>query len=258
MSVKRLVIPRRNGGFLHAEFYTISEDERDNFPSLVIMCHGGKGDKLEWGRFPKTAEALNKSHFDVLLFDFSGMGENNREPMLISNHIMDLEDAFQWAKKKGYSNISTIGLSLGGLSSLLANLPDRKSAVFWAPVFFLKKIKWFQFKLSKLVFKFKKKPIKLETSGIGPPLLINYQFIEEILGYDVLNALKKFSTPSLIIQGTSDQTIKPKYNREAFDLMPTDKNHNLEMVPGAPHGFTGHHLDRFIELTIEWLKKINL
>ena len=155
MSVKRLIIPRRNGGLLHAELYSIFEDELDGLPPLVIMCHGGKGDKWEWGRFPKTAEALNKSHFDVLLFDFSGMGENDREPMLVSNQITDLEDVFQWAKNKGYNKISTIGLSLGGLTSLLANLPDRKSAVFWAPGFFMKKIIGFKSILSKLIFESK-------------------------------------------------------------------------------------------------------
>lgn len=257
MPVKRFIIPRRNGGLLHSELYTISEEKQGDLPPLVIMCHGGKGDKLEWGRFPKTAEALNKSHFDVLLFDFSGMGENDREPMLISNHIMDLEDIFQWAKVEGYNKISTIALSLSGLTSLLANLPDRKSAVFWAPGFFLKKMKRFQFNLSKVVFKFKKKPIKLENSGIGPQILVNYQFIDEILGFDVLNALKKFSTPSLIIQGSSDQTVKPKYSQEAFNAMPNDKYHKLAMVQGASHSFTGLHLDQFIGFTIEWLEKFN-
>ncbi len=257
MPVKRFVIHRRNGGLLHSELYTISEEKQGDLPPLVIMCHGGKGDKLEWGRFPKTAEVLNKSHFDVLLFDFSGMGENIRKNILISNHIMDLEDVFQWAKEKGYNKISTIALSLGAIASLLGDLPGRNSAVFWAPGFFIKKMKRFQFNLSKLIFKFKKKPIKLETSGIGPPLLVNYQFIDEILRFDILNALKKFTTPSLIIQGTFDQTVKPKYNQEAFNIMPVDKCHKLVMVQSAPHGFTGLHLDRFIELTIEWLEKFN-
>ena len=71
MSVKSLVIPRRNGGLLHAELYSISEDERDKFPPLVIMCHGGKGDKLEWEIKPRK----NKLVIEVMPVSTGKKGE---------------------------------------------------------------------------------------------------------------------------------------------------------------------------------------
>ena len=72
-----------------------------------------------------------------MTLDFSGSGENERELITLSKQARDLEDVYDWVKTQGYSNIAAIGLSFGGLTLLVANLPEIKTKVFWAPGFYL-------------------------------------------------------------------------------------------------------------------------
>ena len=137
--IKKL-IPRSVGGHLHAVHFTNEKSEDSKRNPFVIICHGFTGDKYEWGRFTETAIALNKVGFEALIFDFSGSGENEREFITLSKQARDLEDVHDWVKNQGYSNIAVIGLSFGGLTLLVANLPEVKTKVFWAPGFYLKKM----------------------------------------------------------------------------------------------------------------------
>ena len=129
--IKKL-IPRSIGGHLHAVHFTnekVNKSEDSKHILFVIFCHGFKGDKYEWGRFTETAIALSKVDFESLLFDFSGYGENEQEFITLSKQARDLEDVYDWVKNQGYSNIAVIGLSFGGLTLLVANLPEIKEAL---------------------------------------------------------------------------------------------------------------------------------
>jgi len=245
--IKKL-IPRSIGGHLHAVHFTnekakASEDSKDI--QFVIICHGFMGDKYEWGRFTETAIALNKVGFEALLFDFSGSGENEREFITLSKQVRDLEDVYDWVKNQGYSNIAIIGLSFGGLTLLVANLPETKTKVFWAPGFYLKKIF-----TSTMAKNLKKKPLVIPSSGECEPITIDNTFVEDISGYDANSYLGKLVTPTLIIQGTGDTTIGLDNTREAFKHLPQDAHHKLVEIDDATHDFKGVHLVKFIEFTI--------
>ncbi len=226
-----------------------------NSTPFIIFCHGFTGDKYEWGTFPKTAEKLAAEGFDAIIFDFSGSGQNPREPITLSKQVQDLEDVFGWAKQQGYAKISAIGLSFGGLTLLVAKLPDLKAAVFWAPGFNLAKrfnlFKRFGWRFASL---FKKGPKKIKSTETGP-IWVDYSFVEDLLDYNVDEYLVDFATPTLIVQGTADTSVKPHDTRFAFQLMPIDDHHQLVEVPGATHLFQDAHLDQFINQTIVWLKK---
>ncbi|MHA1391702.1 MAG: alpha/beta fold hydrolase [Promethearchaeota archaeon] len=84
MEEKRVLIPSGNEKKLHGVIYFALEKNTIDKPPILIMCHGFTGDKYEWGRFPKTAKVLNKEGYDALIFDFSGSGENKREPVNLS------------------------------------------------------------------------------------------------------------------------------------------------------------------------------
>lgn len=246
-------IPRNVGGVLQGiHFRTGGTPQSTN---MVIMCHGFTGDKYEWGRFPKTAKALNDEGFDVLIFDFSGSGKNPREIVTLTKQVQDLEDVYNWIKSLGYTNIGTIGLSFGGLTSLFAKLPERKVAVFWAPAFFPNRIiSPIQMFLVKILTIFKKSPLKRESRD-NEPILIDYTFIESIKNANSEVALRNFYTPALIVHGIEDEIDKLCNSRDAISLMPQDENHKLIEVEGANHEFDGEHLDLFITHSINWLKR---
>ena len=250
--IKKL-IPRSIGGHLHAVHFTnekVNKPEDSKHIPFVIICHGFKGDKYEWGRFTETAIALNKEGYEALLFDFSGFGENEREFITLSKQARDLEDVYDWVKKQGYYNIAVIGLSFGGLTLLVANLPEIKTKVFWAPGFYLKRLI-----PRSMVKNLKKKPLIIPTSGDFEPTTIDHTFVEDIINYDADSYLDKLVIPTLIIQGTGDTKIGSENTREAFRHLPQDDHHKLVEIDDAAHDFSGDYLVKFIEITIKWLKK---
>ena len=222
---------------------------------LVILCHGFTGDKFEWGRFPKAAQSFCDAGYDTIYFDFSGSGKNKREPVLLSSQIVDLMDVHKWAQDQGYGDFVTVGLSFGGLTSIIPHLENRKCAVYWAPAFHMVDvIGRRKLKLAKFRFSFNKSPIKLK-SGDNDPILINNEYFEEIKRLDVDSILMHITVPSLIIQGKEDKTVKPEWNRNAYNEMIHDDHHKYIEIDNADHNFAGVELDQFIEHSIKFIKK---
>jgi putative redox protein len=247
---EKILIPRSGVGNLHAVYFISEKESRsksDNKNPMVILCHGFTGDKYEWGRFNKTAEALNAEGFDALLFDFSGSGENKRELITLSKQARDLKDVYKWASEKGYNWISVLGLSFGGLTALVAKLPKVETYIFWAPAFFIKNL-FLAMKQNK------EQQLSLPSSGEHDPIIIDHSFIEDLLDYNIESYLKNLQTPALVIQGTRDKSVRPSQTRKAFSIMPQTENYKLVEVDKATHNFDRILLQRFIEETIAWLK----
>lgn len=251
MTEKRVLIPSPERNELHGVFYFASEDNPSNRPPILVMCHGFTGDKSEWGRFPATAEALNKEGFDALTFDFSGSGENKREPVNLTKQADDLENVYQWVKSQGYSKIAVLGLSFGGLTTVKANLHGIVTNVLWAPPLVLhsteEQVDWFK--------DIDKGPVEIPSSGDYDPIIIDMSFPLAVANFRIRPALKKFYTPTLLIQGTADEKVPLELNKKAFSWMPQDDNHKFVEVQSATHDFEDAHLQIFIRETVDWLKK---
>lgn len=259
MPFKKFLIPSRIGENLNAVHFISNSRYSENKSEkngLIILCHGFPGDKYEWNRFLKTSIELNRVGLDSLIFDFSGYGENPREPILFSKQIHDLEDVYNWAVVNNYENISLIGLSLGGLTCLYANLTDVRTYIFWAPAFLIQKI------LSKALLRIirvlkilKIKQLKVRSSGVGKRLIVNMNFIKELLSLNPIQKLREIKRPTLIIQGTADKTVKPKFSRIAFEYISDDIDHKLIEIAGATHDFSKEYLKRFFDFSIDWLRQ---
>ena len=114
----------------------VSWFSRDN-DKLVIFCHGGLGDRYEHGRFSYAAKKLVNEGYDCLLFDFSGAGENKRTPITNEKMIEDLEEVWKWGQCQ-YEVQTTVGLSIGGLISLIKTFQIDHVQYFGAPHSFWK------------------------------------------------------------------------------------------------------------------------
>ncbi len=255
MAQKIINIPRNKNGNLNGlHFETGKPIEKT---PVVILSHGFTGDQHEWGRFTKTAQEFNKGGFDAVSFDFSGSGKNPREPVTLSKQVQDLKDVHNWVKSKGYKKINALGLSFGGITTLVANLPDINSTVFWAPAFYITKA--FSKKhifLMRLLSKFINKPRSM-PSGNNEPILINFDFMKEAIQLDVHKTLANYFTPSIVVQGDKDESMRYEWNIDAFQYMPQDEDHKFVKIEGANHNFENAHLDQFIENSINWMKKYN-
>ncbi len=255
MITKALLIPLQNGRQLNATLYTANENSTSK-PPMVILCHGFTGEQGEWGLFVTTAEALNKAGYDAFTFDFSGSGKNPREEVYLSKQVEDLNQVFNWVRSQGYDEIATVGLSFGGTTSLVAELPERKVAVFWAPGFYYKKaLKRSNILKVKLLSIFAPhKELKRRSKDLEP-IIITSRFFNEMFNINSNLYLKALKIPTLIVQGTKDTNVISKNSYEAIRYLPQDADHQLIKIEGATHAFNGAHLDEFINKTIEFLKK---
>jgi len=188
--------------------------------SIIIMAHGFTGDKDEWGRFVKAAEEFCKNGFAVFRFDFSASGESDGDSITVSQWVDDLKSAINFVKQKSYSNIGLLGLSLGGLCSILAYDENIKTMVLWAPVTKAKT-------LSKL-----KEEIQTE---------LNEQEI-----------LSKIKCPVLIIHGDKDDVVPVEHSRKAMKYLP--EKSKLDIIENADHGFY-EQLDKIIFISLDWFKR---
>jgi len=250
MEEKRVLIPSATGNNLHGVLFIASRNKIPQTTPILIMCHGFTGDKYEWGRFPKTAKVLNKEGYDVLIFDFSGSGENKREPVNLSKQAIDLENVYEWVKNQGYSRIAVLGLSFGGQTVLKASLPEIITYIFWAPLLLLHttgdQADWFK--------DIAKGPVEIPSSGEFEPIIIDMSFVTDMGQFRVKPALKKLYPPTLIVQGTKDEKVPLELTKKAFNMMPQDNNHKLVEVQDATHDFEEKHLHEFIKETVSWLK----
>ncbi|MFX0074801.1 MAG: alpha/beta hydrolase family protein [Candidatus Hermodarchaeota archaeon] len=251
MKEKRVLIPSGEEKKLHGIFFYATEENVLEKPPILIMCHGFTGDKSEWGRFPATARALNKEGYDAIIFDFSGSGENKREPITLTKQANDLENVYNWVKNQGYSKVAVLGLSFGGLTTMKANLQGLKTEVLWAPPLLLHstedQVDWFK--------DIDKGPVEIPSSGDYDPIIIDMSFVMDVANFRIRPALKKHITPALIVQGTADEQVPCELNKKAFSWMPQDEDHKFVEVQGATHDFEDQHLEIFVEETINWLKK---
>lgn len=245
---KKVLIQSKTGSSLHAILYL--HGEKSTKESLLIMCHGFTGDKYEWGRFTEMARRCNQEGYDGLIFDFTGSGENTREPVTVSKQFLDLESVYEWAKNEGYKKIAVLGLSLGGLTVLGANLPDVDAYVLWAPVTLLHttsdQSSWFK--------DISNGPVEIPTSGEGGPIIIDMSFVIEFGKFRVKSALKRLNKPILIVQGTVDESVPCELTKKAFSFIPENEKNKFVEIEGAGHDFEGQHINQFINSSIQWLK----
>ena len=71
--------------------------------SLVILCHGFTGTKVESGRlFVQTARALQKTDINALRFDFMGSGDSSGDfnDMSPNSQVRDALEVLAWGRRR--------------------------------------------------------------------------------------------------------------------------------------------------------------
>lgn len=245
--MKRVTFKNSRGLTLVGHLYTSESD------SVIIMSHGFTGDKSEWGRFDKVAEALNQLGFNVLTFDFSGSGESDDDSLTVDKQVGDLNSAIKFVKSKGYSRIGLFGHSLGGLISLKCDTPEIITMVLWAPVTNKVQYSWDK--------KYSKEPLqelsetgfitKIRDKGVRRKIIIDKQMLRDRETVDQKDLLKNIDCPILIIHGKKDQSVPYTDSEEAIKLLSSDSK--LELVDEADHGFY-EHMEIIIKLSREWFE----
>jgi pimeloyl-ACP methyl ester carboxylesterase len=217
------------------------------------MSHGFTGDKSEWGRFDKVAEALNQSGFNVLTFDFSGSGESDDDSLTVDKQIDDLNSAIKFVKSKDYKRIGLFGHSLGGLISLRCYTSEIVTMVLWAPVTNKVKYTWDKRYSKEQLQELRETGYitKIRDVGVRRKIIIDEQMLKDRETVDQKDLLKNIDCPILIIHGKKDESVPYSDSEEAIKLL--SSNSKLELVDEAGHGFY-EHMDIIIKLSKDWFE----
>jgi len=215
----------------------------------IVLAHGFTGDRHEWGRFDRIAEALNEANYGVLTFDFSGCGESDDDSISSEGQIDDLGCAIQYARDRGFRRLGLFGHSFGGLISL-RNYADVETMVLTAPVTDRKR-NYGEEKFSReQTDELRKKGYLVKTSDRGARrvFVISKDYVKERETLNQDSLLSPIKCPILIIHGDIDETVPVEWSKSAVRKLP--EGSKLEIISGAGHDFVGS--ERVIEETIKW------
>lgn len=212
---------------------------------IVILAHGFTGTKCESGRlFVQTSRALAEAGISALRFDFWGSGdsEGGFEQVSPNTEIADLHSVIAWARKRQYSEIGVLGLSLGGAVSIctVAENPNVKTLVTWSAV--PKFAGWTKGIVNERGM--------IENNPIhgGPKLSTDHPEV------DVPEAYVSLKIPKLQIQGDNDIPGFREGFSKYFPAASAPKKHIV--IPGADHVFTTwRDRQKVIRHSVKWFQK---
>lgn len=187
----------------------------------IIICHGYPMDK---GNVLSFCPIFH-NHYNILLFDFRGMGESGGRITTVGfNETKDLEAAVSHLRHRGIKKIGALGFSLGGAVIILANNPYISAAISdstYDQLDTMIEAVYHNFHVLKYPFIYFTKLIAklifgIDTSRVSP-----------------LAVVKDFKSPLLLIHGDRDTQIDVKNSIALHGACP---NSQLWIVPSAEHG----------------------
>lgn len=230
-------------GLLHAP--------EGNTKPVVIMCHGFSGGKEGGGMALQMGEELGTLGFNVLVFDFSGIGASQGlfEDITLTGQIDDLRAAVDWCTSRGMGPVYTLGRSFGGTTAICHGARDTRVAgvcTWAAPA-----------SLVEVFGPMADGPVddEGEMYALAGPQGIAYLrkgFFTDLEQYDVPALAGQLAPrPLLLIHGQNDNVVPPRdaeliYNgaREPKQLIP---------IPGGDHQLSNHY--RLVwDICFQWLK----
>lgn len=220
--------------------------------NAILLLHGFTGIRDEWGRFNKLAENLSNEGFANLRIDMRGSGESEGKfrDTTVYTEKDDALAAIDYLTKQGYEKIGLVGLSLGGLVSLLTILEIEISAMcLWAPAIYYKAERHLRGKEKELD---ERGYIITFSVMSGEPFEVDKKFFETLNEINTDGVLGKVKCPTLIIHGERDENVPIEGSKRAIKLMNCKKE--LKIIPDEDHDFY-KQIDEVINLTVEWFKK---
>ncbi|MEM0382437.1 MAG: alpha/beta hydrolase [Nitrososphaerota archaeon] len=226
-------------------------------PALV-MCHGFTGNRVEAHRlFVRAAREFCRRGLLVVRFDFYGSGESEGEfhEMTLTSEVEDLGCVLDyvsgWPEVDG-RRVGVLGLSMGGAVSLIRASRDpriRFVCTWSAPADFLGLADY----AKSMV---RGGSLSGEYIDLPTGYRIGRQFIQDVLSYNLVEAVSKISPrPLLIVHGGQDNVVPPSHADTLYKAAGEPREKII--IEEGDHTFTGLEVElKAINRTAEWLEKI--
>lgn len=216
-----------------------------NIPApTIVMCHGFCGNAAESSRlFVDFALEAVQRGYCVIRYDCLGSGNSEldfSEYTYISGWVEDMTAAVSFAAAQpevDSSRIATLGISMGGATSILTGKDTRVHAVAaWSPAinaeFVFKQILgtdvWERLEKGNDVYK---------GEFFGTRYAVSSRMVRDIKSLRISSALDAYGKkPLFILQGLDDQVIDVESAQKLSDAYPD--NVELLYVEGEDHDLT--------------------
>ena len=238
---------KRDDNEIYGVIY-IPQNAGDKMPT-VIFSHGFGGNYQVGAGY---AEALAKKGYVVYCFDFCGGSTRSRSDgstleMSIFTEQADLEAVLGMIQTQPFvdnSNIFLMGTSMGGAVSAItaaAHAEEIQGAILLYPAFVL-------------VDDAKERFARVEDipdTYYQMWMTVGRVFAEDLLDYDVYEAVSDYKKDVLLIHGDADGIVPFSYSEKAVEVYDSAR---LEVIPGAGHGFYGSDAGQAITWILEYLE----
>ncbi len=214
----------------------------------VIYSHGFGGSYRNGAQY---AQALAAQGYLVYCFDFQGGSNSSRSEgsnldMSIFTEQADLESVIAMLQARedvDDDNLFLLGASQGGLVSAITAEDNRDAiagAVLLYPAFVLVDDAMERFDSADEV------PDSMHYLF----MTVGRTYFEDLFGYDVYADIQGYDGDVLILHGDRDSLVPLSYSERAVEVLPSAQ---LEVIPGAGHGFSGASFDLAMGYILEYL-----
>ncbi|KAL7133180.1 hypothetical protein ABFS83_12G122700 [Erythranthe nasuta] len=248
---KKIILENKHGkklvGLLH--------ETRSN--EVVIICHGVLCTK-EHDIIVNVASALENEGISAFRFDFSGNGESEGlfQSGNFSNEVEDLRSVIEYFKELNRSTVAIIGHSKGGVVVLLyaSKYHDITAVVNISGRFDLKR--GLEERLGKTFLESLDKDgyIDVKTKTGEVDYRVTEESMMELLNTNMHEACLSIREGCrvLTVHGSDDE-INPVEDAVEFDKI--IRNHRLEIIRGANHGYTSHQ-EELVSAVLPFVKEL--
>ena len=237
---------RRDENNIYGVIY-VPENAGEKMPA-VIFSHGFGGNYQVGTQY---AEALAQNGYVVYCFDFCGGSPDSRSDgstleMSIFTEQQDLEAVLGMIQEQPFvdkENIFLMGTSQGGVVSAItaaAHKEEIKGAILLYPAFVL---------VDNAKEMFESVDDIPETYYLLW-MTVGRAYAEKLLDYDIYGAVSEYDRDVLLLHGDADSIVPLSYSEKAAEIYPSAQ---LEVFPGAGHGFYGEDAERAIDCILEYL-----
>lgn len=282
MSVFRKEFSLRNEQNLEIKCKLFAPKTKSNCP-LVLLAHGFKSYK-DWGFIPYLGESFANVGIMAVSFDFSLNGIVDPDKMIydtdrfsrntVSQEIADIKSIIDYITSdeckifdelvsNWNGELIIFGHSLGGAVSLLSAKNDNRISklIMWAAVSRMDRYTERQKNLWR-----EQGYLEFKISATKQNMRLNVTYLEDKENFDkefnLLEAAKKISIPTLLVHGTQDISVRIFEAEEYIEAF--DKNYLTSVIiENTGHSFGVDHkfkksnarLEQAIEETIKFIKE---
>ncbi len=238
---------QRDGNQIYGLLY-IPKDAGEKMPT-VIFSHGFGGNYQVGAQY---AEAFAQKGYAVYCFDFCGGSPGSRSDgstleMSVFTEQADLEAVIRMIQEQSFvdnDNIFLMGTSMGGAVSAItaaAHEAEIQGAILLYPAFVMVDDAKGRFESVE----------DIPDSFHHMWMTVGRVFAEDLLDYDIYEAISAYRKDVLLIHGDADDIVPLSYSEKAVDVYDSAR---LEVLSGAGHGFFGEEARQAIDWILEYLE----